>query len=132
MIRTGLVYFALVFGAGFLLGPIRVLVLEPRVGVRVAELVEAPLMLAAIALAARWVVRRRAAGLATPGWLGVGCIAAALVLAADLAVGVGLRGMTVAEVFLGRDPVSGPVYYVLVAIAALAPWLAAAAAGRRH
>jgi len=37
VVGAGLLYFALTFGAGFLLGPIRILVLEPRVGVRAAE-----------------------------------------------------------------------------------------------
>jgi hypothetical protein len=49
-------------------------------------------------------------------------------------VGVGLRGMTVAEVFGDRDPVSGTVYYALVALMALAPWALARKAevgGRR-
>jgi hypothetical protein len=37
-----------VFGTGFVLGPIRVLWAVPRLGERVAELMEAPLMLVAI------------------------------------------------------------------------------------
>lgn len=117
------IYFALVFGAGFALGPIRVLWLEPRIGARAAELVEAPFMLLAIVLAGRWVGRRVRSGGSTMRSLGVGVTAAGVVLAADLAVGVGLRGMTVAQVFTGRDPVSGAVYYGLVALTAVAPWL---------
>jgi hypothetical protein len=56
MIRGG-VYFALVFGVGFLLGIVRVLALVPRLGERWAELAEMPLMLVAIILSARFVVR---------------------------------------------------------------------------
>jgi hypothetical protein len=37
--RWAAVYFAIVFGVGFALGPIRVLWLEPRIGVRTAGLV---------------------------------------------------------------------------------------------
>jgi hypothetical protein len=44
-------------------------------------------------------------------------------------VGVGLRAMTAAEVFGGRDPVSGTVYYALVALVALAPWALARKGG---
>jgi hypothetical protein len=39
---AGLLYFAIVFGTGFILGPIRVLWLEPRVGPLVATACEAP------------------------------------------------------------------------------------------
>jgi anti-sigma factor RsiW len=117
------IYFALVFGVGFALGPIRVLWLEPKIGARAAELVEAPFMLLAIVLAGRWVGRRVGSAGRTMRSLGVGLAAAGLVLAADLAVGVGLRGMTVAQVFTERDPVSGAVYYALVALTAVAPWV---------
>ena len=52
-----LFYFGLVFGTGFLLGPIRVLWLEPRFGPIIATACEAPFMLLAILVAARWVPR---------------------------------------------------------------------------
>lgn len=121
--QSAAIYFALVFGAGFTLGPIRVLLLEPRLGVRMAELIEAPLMLLAIVLAAHWITRTRCGRCTPAARLGIGLVTAGLVLAADIAVGVGLRGMTVIEVFTGRDPVSGPVYYALVLLTASAPWL---------
>ena len=44
-IRGGLAYFALVFGAGFVIGVLRVAFLVPRFGERLAELAEMPLML---------------------------------------------------------------------------------------
>lgn len=40
--KSGVAYFGLVFGAGFLLGCIRVPFLVPRLGARVAELLEMP------------------------------------------------------------------------------------------
>lgn len=122
MLKAAAVYFGIVFGIGFLLGPLRVLVLEPRVGARAAELLEAPVMLLAILGAGHWVGRRWRHRLTPAASLRVGLVAAGLVLTADLAVGVGLRGMSVAEVFTGRDPVAGPVYYGLVALTAIAPW----------
>lgn len=123
LLRSALIYFAVVFGVGFLLGPVRVLALEPRVGARVAELVEAPFMLLAILLTARWIAGRQAAGSSAGELLFIGMIAAVLVILADVAVGVTLRGMSVAQVFTDRDPVAGPVYYALVVTMALAPWL---------
>lgn len=122
LFKPAAVYFAIVFGVGFLLGPIRVLWLEPRVGVRVAELLESPLMLFAIVVTGHWVWRRLCAGYRPGSLLAVGLIAGALVLTADLAVGVGLRGMTIAQVFTDRDPVSGTVYYGLVGLLSLMPW----------
>ena len=58
LLKAAAFYFALVFGAGFVLGMVRVLGVAPRLGTRAAELIEAPLMLAATVLAARWTVRR--------------------------------------------------------------------------
>ncbi|MGL4554455.1 MAG: hypothetical protein ACRC33_25105, partial [Gemmataceae bacterium] len=86
---------------------------------RAAELLEAPVMLLAIVLAGRWVSRRTRPG----DRLGAGLIAAGMVLAADVAVGVGLRGMSPAAVFTDRDAVSGAVYYGLLALFASMPWL---------
>lgn len=56
VLKAGLIYFGLVFGAGFILGPLRNLFIVPRFGERIAELIEAPLMLIVIILAAKWVV----------------------------------------------------------------------------
>jgi hypothetical protein len=44
-VKAGVLYFAIVFGAGFVLGPIRLLWAVPRFGERMAELMEAPVML---------------------------------------------------------------------------------------
>jgi len=44
-LKAGVLYFALAFAAGFMLGIVRTLWAVPRVGVRVAELMEAPIML---------------------------------------------------------------------------------------
>jgi hypothetical protein len=120
VLRSAAVYFALVFGAGFVLGMIRVPLLVPRLGERVAELLEAPFMAVAIMLAAHWIGRRFAGS--DRELLAVGLVAAGLVLAADLLVGVALRGMSPFEVLLERDVVAGSVYYLLVGLFALLPW----------
>jgi hypothetical protein len=120
MIKAALVYFGLVFGAGFILGPIRVLLLEPQVGARIAELIEAPIMLTAILFASRW-ISRHWSNLSFKGLLGAGMITVAMILSADLGVGVFLRDMSVQQVFTNRDIVTGSVYYILLAITATAP-----------
>ena len=123
MFLAAAVYFALVFGTGFVLGTLRVLLVVPLVGTRAAELIEMPMMLLATVLAARRVVRRFCRGFGAGKRLGVGLFAVAGVLTADLGVGMGLRGMTFAEVFTDRDPVSGSVYYGLLALFAVMPWV---------
>lgn len=123
ILKPALRYFMLVFGAGFLLGPIRVLLLVPRVGTRTAELIEMPLMLCAIWFAAGWINRRSTHKEVASTRLGVGLVTVGLVLGADIGVGVFLRGMTIGEVFLSRDPISGAAYYGLLVLCALLPWL---------
>lgn len=119
--RLAMLYFAIVFGVGFVLGVFRVLVLLPRMGERSAELLEAPFMLLAMLLTARWLVSRFPC--TSLEHANVGLLAMGLVLLADLGVGLGMRGMTLAEVFLDRDPVAGAVYYALLCIFAALPWL---------
>ena len=117
----GGVYFVLVFGVGFLLGIVRVLVLEPRLGTRWAELAEAPLMLAAIVVSARYVVRRFPA--AQRASYGVsGAIALLILIVAEFSVVLGIRGLTIGEYFAQRDPVAGSVYVALLAVFAAMPW----------
>lgn len=125
MPRAALAYFALVFGAGFAFGAVRVPLLAPRVGERAAELVEMPFMLLAIVLAARWIVRRFAlAGHGRAAWQ-VGLLALALLLGAEVALAAALRGQGPAQALLERDPVAGGAYYAaLCAYAAMPAWLA--------
>ena len=49
--------FLIVFGIGFLLGPVRVFWLGPRLGETMATLCEAPFLLIAIVIVARWLPR---------------------------------------------------------------------------
>lgn len=53
ILKAGVLYFALVFGTGFVLGTIRTLWVIPYVGTRMAELMEAPVMLVVTIVAAR-------------------------------------------------------------------------------
>jgi S-adenosylmethionine synthetase len=125
ILGLSLLYFVLVFGAGFVLGPIRVLLLEPHLGRRVAELLEMPIMLLVIWAAASWLTQRFTQNLPTQEQLSIGTLAVMGVLAADVAVGVFLREMTIAEVFLHRDTVLSVAYYGLLVLCALMPWLQA-------
>jgi hypothetical protein len=121
ILRSGALYFTLVFGAGFVVGFARVLWLVPRVGERAAELLEAPLMFVVIIVAARWVVRKRALLPGAPIRLGVGLVALGLMLGVELTFVLGLRGLTLREYLVARDPVAGAVYVTMLVIFVLMP-----------
>lgn len=123
ILRAGVLYFALVFGAGFILGPIRLYFVVPRIGTRMAELMETPIMMAVIFFAAKWVVRR----LEIPPYpgmrLGTGFIAFILLLTAEFGFVLWLQGLSISDYIAARDPVSGAVYYISLGIFAIMPML---------
>ncbi|HKJ83579.1 MAG TPA: hypothetical protein VJ961_06155 [Mariprofundaceae bacterium] len=122
-LKSGVLYFAIVFAAGFTFGTIRLLWLVPQVGERVAELSEMPLMFVAIVLAARWIVRRSVIQPTTSHYLAIGTIALTLLLTVEFTLILGLRGLTLGEYLAGRDPVSGAAYLIMLALFALMPLL---------
>lgn len=121
IVRSSIIYFAIVFAAGFLFGSIRVPFLVPRLGERYAELVESPLMFAVIVFSARYVVRCFDLAGKIGRSLAVGMAAAILLLTVEFIVVLALRGMTIGEFIAQRDPVAGTVYYIMVAIFAVMP-----------
>jgi hypothetical protein len=125
ILKGGALYFALVFGAGFVLGSIRVLLVVPRFGERTAELMETPVMLVVTILAARWVVARLALPPSPATCLGVGCVALGLLLVAEFTLVLWLRGLTMSEYLASRDPVAGAVYLLMLVVFAVMPLLVA-------
>lgn len=130
-LKAGACYFGLVFGAGFVLGSIRVPFLVPRLGVRIAELIEMPLMLVAIVLSARYVVRRFALPPTHAIRLTVGFLALTLLLGAELALAMVLQGQALSDYFASRDPVAGTVYLAMLVLFALMPAILARVQARR-
>lgn len=122
VVLAAVVYFLMVFGTGFVLGPVRILLLVPRIGERWAELAEMPVMLTACFLAARWVCRRFAMPARASPRVIMGLLAMVLLLTAEFGLVLSLRGMTVAEYLATRDPVSGTAYYLAVAVFGALPW----------
>jgi len=123
ILKAGVLYFALVFGAGFVLGPIRILWVVPRFGTRMAELMETPIMFVVTLVAARWIVRRLALPPRAASRLGMGSIALGLMLVAEFTLMLSLRGLSVQEYLATRDPVSGTVYYAMLGVFAIMPLL---------
>jgi hypothetical protein len=122
-LKAGVLYFGLVFTAGFVLATIRTLWAVPRLGVRTAELMEAPIMLGVSILAALWVVRHVGIPPLWPKRLALGCIALGLMLLAEFSFVVWIRGMTIRGYFESRDPVSGAAYFLTLGAFAVIPVL---------
>lgn len=89
-LAAGAVYFATVFALGFALGTVRLLLLEPRVGLWAATLIELPFMLAASWLLCRWVVERWQIPPALEARLQVGSVAFGLLMGAEILIGLTL------------------------------------------
>lgn len=123
ILRAAFVYFVIVFGVGFLLGPIRVLWLEPRVGAFYAVLCEAPFLLAAILLASRVAPHLARLKPGVGGLLAMGVAALAMQQIADIAVGVALRGIGFREQLARFATAEGVVYAALLAVFAIMPAL---------
>jgi hypothetical protein len=122
-IRAGLVYFALVFGTGFVLGAFRVPFLVPRIGERWAELAEMPIMATVIYFSAGYMLRRFPEVNFPGRSLVVGLLALALAVCAELVFAVLLQHQDLAKYLGSRDRVSGSVYLVLLVGFALMPRL---------
>lgn len=117
VLKAAALYFALVFCTGFLLGTIRVLLVVPRLGIRNAELLEQPLMLIAVFVAAKWIVRRLARGLTNIETLFIGLVAVSVMLSAEVLVALLLQPNR------PRDSVSGGAYFIMLGLFAVMPWL---------
>ena len=121
-LQPALAYFALVFAVGFALGAVRTAWLEPRLGARAAELLELPLMVFASWAIARWLLGRDVVACPPRRRLLVGGIALLCMLAAELGLGMALRGRSPRELLLERDPVAGPAYLMALVLFGLMPW----------
>jgi hypothetical protein len=125
ILKAGVLYFAIVLGAGFILGPIRILWVVPRFGTRIAELMESPIMLVVIIVAAQWIIRRLSVPFKLSSRLGLGCIALGLMLVSEFTLVLWIRGLSISEYLASRDPVSGTVYYVMLGVFVIMPLLVA-------
>ena len=96
-ILAGLVYWAIVFALGFVMGTLRVLVLAPLLGPVAAVSLELPIMLAGSWLACGWSLRRFGVGKAFAERAAMGLLAFTLLILAEFALSTLLFGRTAAE-----------------------------------
>lgn len=95
--RAALAYFGLIFAAGFIMGTIRVLLVEPRLGPSWSVALELPVMLGLSAFAARWLAGLFAVEPAAPALLRMGLVALALLVAAETVLGLCAFGQSIAD-----------------------------------
>ena len=122
-IEAGVLYFALVFGTGFVLGTVRTLWVVPRVGERKAELIEMPIMLVVTIMAAWWIVLHFSVPPALSYRLAMACTALLLMLIAEFGFMLWIRGLSIRDYVATRDPVSGTAYYAMLVVFGAMPLL---------
>lgn len=94
---AALAYFGVVFAAGFLLGTVRVLVVEARLGSIGAVVLELPVMLGISWVACGRIMRRWRVPARAPQRIAVGIAAFGLLMLAELGVSVLAFGRSAAE-----------------------------------
>ncbi len=100
-LRAAVPYFLAVFAVGFVLGTLRVLVLAPALGAVAAVALEVPLMLVVAWYASRWAVARHRVPAREGPRLAMGGFAFALLMAAELMLGVWGFGQSLAGILAG-------------------------------
>jgi hypothetical protein len=118
---AALAYFALVFATGFILGSVRVPLIEPRFGKFIATLIEAPIMIAAIIVAAGYVTASFALAGRRLALSFVGILAVFFAGIADLCVGLFLMQLRFGEQLVYLMTPAGLTYLLLLAIFAAMP-----------
>jgi hypothetical protein len=124
IVKAGAAYFGCVFAAGFVVGAIRVDWVVPRLGLRAAELLEMPVMLAVMLVAARTLDRRGTMPGGRGARVAAGVLALVFMLLAELVTVLWLSPLPLREYLARRDPVSGTAYVVMLVAFALVPALA--------
>lgn len=98
-IKAAIGYFAVVFGMGFLLGTLRVLLIAPRLGEELAVAIELPVMLAVSWLTCARIIDWFSVPGALSPRLAMGGLAFILLMAAEMGVSVLAFGRTLVQHF---------------------------------
>jgi hypothetical protein len=122
-LKAGLVYFLFVFAVGWILGPIRELWAVSHLGRTAAMLSEAVIMLMAMIVAARWVIRRFDVPRTLPATISMGLIAIGLLFPAEIAGVVWVRGLSLQEYVASFVTAPGVISLVTFLLFAAMPTL---------
>jgi hypothetical protein len=123
VLKAGAVYFLIVFAVGWILGPIRELWAVPRFGRLTGVLLEAVIMLIAMAVAARWVIRRFHVKPTFGSTISMGLLALGILVPAELAGVVWVRGLSLPEYLASFATAPGLVSQLMFLLFAAMPTL---------
>ena len=123
VLKAGAVYFLIMFGVGWILGPIRELWAVPRFGRLTGVLLEAVIMLIAMIVSARWVIRRFNVPQRFGSTISVGLVALGILAPAELAGVVWVRGLSLREYLVSFMTIPGLVSLLMFLLFAAMPTL---------
>lgn len=122
VIKAGFAYWALIFALGFMLGALRVLVLEGALSSLAATLLELPLMLGASWLVARWLVRRFVIADGNSA-LVMGAIAFLLLMASELVLTAAMQDNSPQQWLARMSTSAGAIGLGGQILFAMMPWM---------
>lgn len=122
-VTAGLLYFALVYAAGFVLGLAREIAINPMFGKVVAVLIEAPLMIAVMTAAAIWVGRRLTVPSDPASRLAMGVTALVVLMLAEALFAKVLRGQSLEQWLSSFATTEGAISAALFLLFAAMPLL---------
>ena len=130
-LEAGVIYFLPVFALGWVLGPIRVLWAVPHFGRLTPLLFEAVIMLIAMFISARWVIRRFDVGRSLPATIGMGLVAVAMLLPAEIAGALWVRGLSPRGYLASFATTSGVISLLMFVLFGAMPTFVTLLTGRR-
>jgi hypothetical protein len=122
-LNASVIYFILVFAVGWVLGPIREFWVVPHLGPIVGTLFEVPLMLAAMIAAASLVIRLFEIPYRLGTRFAIGLFAFGILLIAETAGVVWVRGMSIHDYFVRIRTIPGLISLPLFVLFAVMPAL---------
>ena len=131
VLKAGAVYFLFMFVVGWILGPIRELWAVPRFGRLTGVLVEAVIMLIAMALSSRWAIRRFHVKPKFGSTISMGLVALGILVPAELAGVVWVRGLSLPEYLASFATAPGLVSLLMFVLFAAMPTIVARAGRNR-
>ena len=122
-LKACVIYFLLVFAVGWILGPIRELWAMPHFGPILGLLLEALIMLIAMIISARWTIHRFDVPQTFPVTISMGLVALGLLLPAEIAGVLWVRGLSLKEYLASFANTPGVIPLVIFLLFAAMPTL---------